>query len=131
MTPMPTTYIPHATIWPKQSCSATARRSPPPTEARRPMNIVANTMLMRKPGRFRQPPDHSDGRLSPKHVRSASPSAPPTIDDGRYSLRRKGTAVRTALPHTSNRHSAQNDTTAVISAPRNSHWNFGPFVKLS
>ena len=83
VTPMPTTYIPHATICPKQSCSVTARPTIPIFGNFCPMNIVAKTMLMRKPGMFFQPACQASGMQVSQEERSASPIAPPTMDEGR------------------------------------------------
>ena len=83
VTPMPTTYIPHATIWPKHSCSTTERPTFPIFGNLCPMNIVAKTMLMRKPGIAFQPPCQDSGMQESQVESSARPSAPPTMDDGR------------------------------------------------
>ena len=123
VTPMPTAYIPQATICPKQSCSATERPTFPIFGNFCPMNIVTKTMLMRNPGMAFHPSCHVAGMRLPHVDSSARPSAPPMIDDGRYSLRRKGTAVRIALPQTSSRHSEQNEMTAVMPSP----YMFPPF----
>ena len=112
--PSPTTYCPQTTIWASVSCGKTDEATFFAFCAPPPRNSVANMMLMRNPGMLRISPTAPSGSLSPNAEISASPSRPPTMDDGRYSRWRRGICTRRILPATRSTERMTNIVTAFI-----------------